>query len=447
MYNLKIGIMATITTEFGKLSSKKQRAVYLLVRDKKTVKRIITGVKVDESEISPKTKKIKNFEKAQIVEKLKSELAAKLSSMAPEINYSDNMDATKIASKIVKKKKEDTLDFFSFAELWISRRESKSMRNYVCMLNKFKEFLKRDTLDFSEITYTLLKDFENYLSDFTRAKSMYLGEIRHLYREAMLEYNTDEETVIKNDPFLRYKAPKQVLKLGVRALKLEDILKIYHYDAVPGSRVQMARDCFILSFCLMGMNSVDMYLATKLEKGVLKYKRAKTKDRRADEAYIEVKIHPFIKPLMKRYEGSTHVFSFYKKYVVPENFNNNINRGLKDLGRAIGLPNLQFYQARHSFATLSRNMMKFSKSDVDEALNHVGSYGIADVYITKDFNIINENNFKLIEEVFKDEIAGTPSTVLAAESNKGIQTDANTEAPLAKRPYHRKAKTAANAQI
>ena len=44
MYNLKIGIMATITTEFGKLSSKKQRAVYLLVRDKKTVKRIITGV-------------------------------------------------------------------------------------------------------------------------------------------------------------------------------------------------------------------------------------------------------------------------------------------------------------------------------------------------------------------------------------------------------------------
>ena len=62
------------------------------------------------------------------------------------------------------------------------------------MLNKFKEFLKRDTLDFSEITYTLLKDFENYLSDFTRAKSMYLGEIRHLYREAMLEYNTDEET-------------------------------------------------------------------------------------------------------------------------------------------------------------------------------------------------------------------------------------------------------------
>ena len=435
--------MATITTEFGKVSSKRQRAVYLLVRDKKTVKRIITGVKVDESEITPKTKKIRNFEKAQIVEKLKMELAAKMSTLAPEINYCDNMDATKIASKIVKQKNAETVDFFSFAEIWMSRRESKSMKNYVCMLNKFKEFLKRDSIDFSEITYTLLKDFENYLSDYTRAKSMYLGEIRHLYREAMLEYNTDEEIVIKNDPFLRYKAPKQVMKLGVRALTLEDILKIYHYDAAPGSRVQMARDCFILSFCLMGMNSVDMYLATKLEKSTLKYKRAKTKDRRADEAYIEVKVHPFIKPLMKRYKGTSRVFNFYKKYVGQENFNNNINRGLKDMGKAIGIPNLQFYQARHTFATLSRNMMKFSKSDVDEALNHVGNYGIADVYITKDFSIINENNFKLIEEVFKDEIAGKPKTKPAAET---AETDALTEAPKAKRPYHRKAKTTIDAK-
>jgi hypothetical protein len=190
--------MATITTEFGKVSSKKQRAVYLLVRDKKTVKRIATGVKVDENEISPKTKKIKNFEKARIVEKLKMELVAKMTSLGPEYHYNDSVDASKIASKIVSKQQAHTIDFFSFAELWISRRESKSMRNYVCMLHKFQEFLKRDTLDFSEITYTLLMDFENYLSDFTRAKSMYLGEIRHLYREAMLEYNTDEETVIKN---------------------------------------------------------------------------------------------------------------------------------------------------------------------------------------------------------------------------------------------------------
>ena len=36
----------------------------------------------------------------------------------------------------------------------------------------------------------------------------------------------------------------------------------------------------------------------------------------------------------------------------------------------------------------------------DEALNHVGNYEIADVYITKDFSIINDNNFKLLDKVF-----------------------------------------------
>ena len=425
---VKFSFMATITTEFGKVSSKKQRAVYLRVRDKKTEKRISTGIKVDESEISPRTKKIKNFEKAQAVEKLRMEMLLKLNSIAPEIYNSVNMDASTIASSIVTKKKTESLDFFSFAEDWMSKNSLKSTKNYKCTLNALEAFLKRRVLDFSEINYALLKNFEIYLNDRPRAKSMYLGYLRHLYREAMLQYNTDEVTVIKNDPFMRYKAPKQVMKKGVRALTMEDILKVYHYQGYePKGRAQLARDCFILSFCLMGMNSADLYNATVIQKGVIKYNRTKTKDRRSDDAYIEVKVHPFIKSLVKKYAGATHVFNFYRRYSGFEEMNANLNKGLKEVGKAIGIPKLQFYQARHTFATLSRNMMKFSKSDVDEALNHVGSYDIADVYITKDFSIINENNFKLIEEVFKDEIAGKPSSTEA-------------EKPRAKRPYHRKAK-------
>jgi integrase len=434
--------MATITTEFGKLSSKGQRAVYLRVRDKKTEKRIATGVKVDESEISPRTKKIKNFEKAQTVEKLRMELMYKMTSIAPEINYSAGMDAARIVSTLVMQEKTESLDFFTFAEDWISKNSLKSTKNYNCTLSALESYLGVRKLDFSQINYTLLKNFELYLSDRPRAKSMYLGYMRHLYREAMLEYNTDEVTVIKNDPFMRYKAPKQVLKKGVRALSVQDILKVYHYKGIdPKGRPQLARDCFILSFCLMGMNSADLYNATVLQKGVVKYNRTKTKDRRSDDAYIEVKVHPFIKQLMKKYAGNTHVFNFYQRYAGFQEMNAALNKGLKEVGKAIGIPKLQFYQARHTFATLSRNMMKFSKSDVDEALNHVGSYDIADVYITKDFSIINENNFKLIEEVFKDEIAGKPKVTAEAS-----EADAKTEAPKAKRPYHRKAKTTTNAK-
>ena len=88
-----------------------------------------------------------------------------------------------------------------------------------------------------------------------------------------------------------------------------------------------------------------------------------------------------------------------------EGFNKNLNIGLKTVGKAVGISDLEFYQARHTFATLSRNLMKFSKGDVDEALNHVGSFEVADIYIAKDFSIINDNNYKLIKRVFKNELA------------------------------------------
>ena len=36
---------------------------------------------------------------------------------------------------------------------------------------------------------------------------------------------------------------------------------------------------------------------------------------------------------------------------------------------------------------------------------YVGSFEVADIYIAKDFFIINDNNFKLIKRVFKKELA------------------------------------------
>ena len=187
-------------------------------------------------------------------------------------------------------------------------------------------------------------------------------------------------------------------------MTLEQLIKVYKFKGVSGGRAELARDCFILSFCLMGMNSVDMYELKNAANGTIRYNRAKTKDRRSDGAYIEVKIHPFIAPLMKKYKGSNRVFNFSDRYSTAPTFNQNINKGLKEVGKSIGINDLQFYQARHTFATLSRNLMRFSKSDVDEALNHVGTLDIADVYIAKDFSIINDNNYKLIERVFGDYI-------------------------------------------
>ena len=393
--------MATIAIEFGKLTSKKTREVYLLVRQGKSRRRVKTGVKLTESEYSEKTGKIKSVSIARTIEKLKGELEENLEAVEQNAKSIGPSDGEYVTKQIIKKQEVKTMDFFSFTEGWLARTNIKSVKNYKCMLNTLAKFNGSRKLPFNEIDVSFLKRFESHLEERPRAKTMYLGLIRHLFREAMIEFNTDDETVIKSDPFRRYKAPKQVMKKGVRALSLEDFMKIVNYQPHGAGRALLAHDCFILSFCLMGINSVDLYNVKKLEHGILKYNRTKTKDRRSDDAYIEVRIHPFIKKLMAKWKGTGgYVFNFRKRFKHPEDFNRSLNVGLKTIGDELHMPGLQFYQARHTFATLSRNMMKFSKSDVDEALNHVGSYDIADVYITKDFSIINENNFKLIDKVF-----------------------------------------------
>ena len=392
--------MATITTEFGKLSSKKTRTVYLRIRQNGSERRINTLVKVREDEISHKTKKIKTISKAQKVEEMKMELLKTITAIKLDFIGRKDLNANYIANKY--KSSDTVLDFFVYAEKWIKESSIKGKKNYNSALNALESYLGNRHLPFSDITVSLLKNFETFLADKPRAQSLYLGAFRHLYLEAMKEYNTEDETVITKNPFLRYNVPKQDIKLGVRSLTLKDIIKIFNYIPLPGSRAEQAKDCFIMSFCLMGMNSVDFYNAEVIQNDVIKYNRTKTKDRRIDKAYIEVKIHPFIKKLVKKYRGTDKVFSFSKRYADEMQFNRALNIGLKEVGTAVNIKKLEFYQARHTFATLSRNLMKFSKSDVDEALNHIGGYAIADIYIKKDFTIINENNFKLIETVFNE---------------------------------------------
>ena len=332
-----------------------------------------------------------------LLDKKRIELQERLNAMMVDA-MGETITAEEIVGRLTVRPK--TLDFFTFAEEWMQRSTIKGKKNYKCFLNALEGFVGTRSLPFKEITYSFLDGFAQHLKDKPRAQSLYMGQMRHLYREAMRKYNTDYDTIIQNDPFLRYRVPKQQIKKGVRALTLEQLLSIYNYKGRAHSRAQLARDCFILSFCLMGMNSVDMYEARDIRNEVIRYNRAKTQDRRSDNAYIEIKVHPVIQEIIRRYKGNSRIFSFYERYCDAPTFNKAINIGLKEVGKELNIDGLQFYQARHTFATLSRNLMHFSKSDVDEALNHVGSYDIADIYIAKDFTIINNNNFKLLDRVF-----------------------------------------------
>lgn len=387
--------MATLTIEI--IKKRKPYPVSFLVRSGETRKRIPTGITVTDSELSSNGKRIRNITKARLIETKRRELQDRLDAVMLDA-IGQKVDAEYIVERLLSSN--SNLDFFTFADDWLRHSTIKGKKNYATMLNSLERHIGQRKLPFTSITYKFLKDYEESLHSKPRAQSLYLGLVRHLYREAMRRYNTDYGQPIKNDPFQRYRVPRQVMKKGVRALSLEQLMKIHSFKGKARGRAQLARDCFMLSFCLMGMNSVDMYYAKDRRGGVIRYNRAKTRDRRSDNAYIEVKIQPCIAELAKFYAGAGRVFNFYRRYSSAEDFNRALNIGLKEVGKAVGIDGLDFYQARHTFATLSRNLMRFSKSDVDEALNHVGGMDLADVYIAKDFSIINDNNAKLLERLF-----------------------------------------------
>ena len=73
--------MATISIEVGKMTSKKKREVYLLVRRGESRSRVKSGVTLAETEYSEKTGRIKSVAKARLVEHLKNELEDNLEYM------------------------------------------------------------------------------------------------------------------------------------------------------------------------------------------------------------------------------------------------------------------------------------------------------------------------------------------------------------------------------
>lgn len=169
----------------------------------------------------------------------------------------------------------------------------------------------------------------------------------------------------------------------------------------PGTnRFNFARDIFLISFCLVGMNGVDLFNCTDYKNGRITYQRTKTKERRIDNAEISIKVEPEIQPLIEKYRDPSgeRVFRFYKMYSNMDTLSAAINKGLKKIGALIGVDDLEFYAARHSWATIAANDAGVDKYTVHTALNHVDdSMRVTDIYIKKSWDPIDQANRKVLD--------------------------------------------------
>lgn len=349
--------------------------------------------------------KIKNANILDRCNDIIKEYRSRLSELSLEFN---DIDIDTIVSYIRQKKENNGVSFTEFAAKWIRESTIKGIKNYKTALNALCSFVGRGNILCEEINVKTMKAFENALKDRPRAQSLYPNCIKTIFNAAKEYYNDEDNDIIRIKHSLdKYKPVEQNIA-EKRALDVEMIRRIFAlpYDNIrikgKSSRHDLALDCFRLSFCLMGMNSADLYYADRLKDNFIIYDRMKTKDRRRDKAEIQVKITDYIKPLIEKYKGKERVFNFYERFATMESFNRAINLGLKEIGKELGIERLQFYAARHSMATISVNDVKISKYIVNDMLNHADqSLRVTELYIKRDFNTINEANVKLLDYVLK----------------------------------------------
>ena len=324
--------------------------------------------------------------------------------------------------------KQQTIDFIKFSREWIASTTIKGAPNYTTAINALVRFVGKEELDINLITLDFLEQFKAFLIGerdartkklmqqgkrvtSNRTLSLYLVSIKKLFNEAKRKFNKKEKNLIliPNSPFEDFKIPKQeaTRKRAIPADIIKKVWKLPYKDMKKGykstCRYNLAKDCFILSFCLIGINSADLYNATKMRGNTIIYNRTKTKARRLDGAKMMVDIPKIVQPLIDKYKDSTgkRLFNFYQYYGDEKTFNKAINSGLKEIGSILEVDDLEYYAARHSWATIALNKVGIDKYIVHAALNHIDdSMKVTDIYIERDFVNENKANAKVVKYVF-----------------------------------------------
>ena len=161
----------------------------------------------------------------------------------------------------------------------------------------------------------------------------------------MLEY-CSRLIIEYNDRLNRKDTSRWTVRQVVEFLRTadEELCRVFFSAPLPESKfksplTEFGRDIAKMILCQAGINTVDLYELKKEDyyDGRICYKRAKTRNSRRDEAYIEMRVGPILLPLFEKYKADAsdpYLFNFHKRLTSSDSFNANVNIGLHKVARA-----------------------------------------------------------------------------------------------------------------
>ena len=260
--------------------------------------------------------------------------------------------------------------------------------------NRLLAFTKGRDISFEQITPKWLDEFYNYMNGCINYKSIHLRNIRTAYNLAIRNDIAKYDTY----PFRKFKIKKE--KTVKRSLTIDQLCDICDMELLEYQ--ERYRDLFMLSFYLIGINSVDLLhlTADNIQGDRLIYKRRKT------GRNYSLKLEKEAILLIEKYRGAQYLLNFLDTASY-ESMISRINKNLKELGettiinsrgkkiKATQYKFLSTYFARHTWATIAA-YLDIPKETIAAALGHGGN-DVTDIYINFDQTKVDKANRRVID--------------------------------------------------
>lgn len=274
----------------------------------------------------------------------------------------------------------------------------RTAETYTATLQSFSRFRRGRDLMLDEITPDLIQAYEAYLragGAVPNTTSFYMRILRAVYNRAV-----ESEAIEQRNPFRHvYTGTERTVK---RAIPIAAISRIKNLELPQGSKMDFARDMFMLSFYLRGMSFVDMAFLRKKDRADnhVTYRRRKT-GQRLDIAWTKemqsiVEKYP---PNPTQYLLPILTNPLSDERIAYRNRASCINRQLKTITRMtnIKIP-LTLYCARHSWASAARTK-GIPVSIISEGMGH-DSEATTQIYLASlETSVIDRANALIIRSV------------------------------------------------
>lgn len=285
--------------------------------------------------------------------------------------------------------KESLTDYFRrYAE---SRRTEKSREVYRYTLKTIQAF-DNEEVPFEKVNVIWLKAFDAHLEKQgvgINTRAIHFRNLRAVFNSAI-----NEDLIgLEYYPFRKFKIASS--RKDKEALTEEQLQRLIAYDT-PYPFRRTARDLFLLSFYMCGINLVDLYHLDRLRDGRAHFVRTKTSGKNINP--VSILVQPEAAEIIARYAGAEHVLRFIEERATYDTFIHQVQRALRHIAKELGIEGLTFYWARYTWATLA-DKLGISEKEISKGLGHVDTSIAGKFYISYDWTKVDRANRTVLDYI------------------------------------------------